>query len=218
MEKEVRALRAVGFTLFAYTIMGWGWGFFLLNDLSVNNLPVPLLPALVIPLIGALPLLVFVLRFSRKMHELPGPRLFSNARIIWLYSAAWFVTLGGYALAKVLAPVFGRPALVVPIGTLALGLHFLFIALAFQTWRPLLTLAVFCLAALFVPIFVPSQLILGPLTTLSEGYSWMVVTSLIGMIWLWSFALFLLVTEGKKVRDIMQQRSKEPQAVGQATS
>lgn len=214
MEKAVRDLRAVEFTLFVYTIMGWGWGVFLLDNLK----GVPFFLALLAPLIVALPLLIFVLLFARKMHGLAGPRLFANARVVWLYVAAWTVTLGGYVLANVLAHTFHHLEWVVPGGTLALGLHFLFISLAFQTRRAYLTLAIFCLAALLVPLFVPMQFTLGSLTTLDNGGGWMVVTSVIGMIWLWLFALFLLVTQGKHVEEIRHKQTQKRQVASQAAS
>jgi predicted dienelactone hydrolase len=94
---------------------------------------------------------------------------------------------------------------VIPGATLAVGLHFFFLALAFQARRDYLTLAVFCLTALFVPLAVPLKITLGPLATSNNGGGWMVVTGMVGLVWLWLVAAYLLVLGGRSLREIQGQ-------------
>jgi hypothetical protein len=197
METSVRALRTMRFTLFVYSVMVWGWGAFLLNVIQ----GVPLVLALLLPLIISLPLLFLTIRFSRKLHGLTGPRLFTNKRVVWLYVVGVAVTIIGYIVALIVSRALHHLEYVVPGATLALGVHFLFIGLAFDERRAYLTLAVFCLTAIIVPLVVPVQFTLGPIATISNGGGWMAVTSLVGMLWLGSMAIVLLIVGGRSLQN-----------------
>ncbi|HZO74834.1 MAG TPA: hypothetical protein VFB60_21690 [Ktedonobacteraceae bacterium] len=196
MEISVRALRAMRFTLFVYSVMVWGWGYFLLNNIK----GVPFILTLLLPLVVALPLLLLTIRFSRKLHGLTGPRLFTNKRAVWLYVIGVAVTVIGYILANIIARVLQHPEYVIPGATLALGMHFLFIGLAFDERRAYITLAVFCLIAIIVPLIVPGQFTLGPIATSLAGSGWMIVISIIGMVWLGSMAIYLLTFGGRNLQ------------------
>lgn len=198
MENEIRALRGMRFTLLVCAIMVWGWGYLALG--VIDGLPFAL--EALLPLLIALPLLLLALRFSARLRGLTGPKLFKNRRTVWLYITGVALTIVGYVLALVIARALHHPEYVVPGATLAVGLHFLFVALAFDAKGAYLTLAVFCLTALLVPLTVPLKFTIGALTTISNGGGWMLVTGVIGMIWLWLVAARLLVIGGKKLREI----------------
>lgn len=201
MEISVRALRAMRFTLFVYSVMVWGWGYFLLNVIQ----GVPLILTLLLPLIVSLPLLFLTIRFSRKLRGLSGARLFTNRRSVWLYVIGVAVTIIGYIVALIVSRALHHPEYVVPGATLALGAHFLFIGLAFGERRAYLTLAVFCLTAIIVPLTTPVQFMLGPIATISNGGGWMAVTSIIGMLWLGSMAILLLIFGGRSLHNTKER-------------
>jgi hypothetical protein len=204
MENEVRTLRSMRLTLFVCTVMVWGWGYIILNN--IEGLAFAL--AALLPVLVALPLLLLTLRFTTRLRGLTGPKLFANRRVIWLYMAGLVVTVVGFVLAQVIARALHHAEYAIPGATLAVGLHFLFLALAFRAQRDYLTLAVFCLASLFVPLAVPLKMTLGPLATSNNGGSWMVVTGMIGLVWLWLVAAYLLVLGGRRLREIKGSGSK----------
>lgn len=195
MQNLVRSLRIRRFALFVYSIMVWGWGFFLL----INIEGVPFVVALLLPLIASLPLLYLAGRFARSLRGLHGPGVFTNRREVLLYAAGVVFTVAGYALANIISRVVHHSEYVVPGGTLALGLHFIFLAFAFQESREYVTAAVFCLTAIIVPLVVPVAFTLGPITTINGGGGWMVVTSVVGLLWLGSSAVRLLISGQSKL-------------------
>lgn len=198
MENEIRALRSMRFTLFVCMVMVWGWGYLTLN--VIEGLPLAL--NVLLPLLVALPLLILALRFTTRLRGLTGPKLFANGRVVWLYSAGLAVTLVGYVLAIVIARALHHAEYVIPGATLAVGLHFFFLALAFHAKRDYLTLVVFCLTALIVPLAIPLKITIGPITTINNGGGWMMVTGIVGMVWLWLVAARLLVIGGRSLRKI----------------
>lgn len=198
MENEVRSLRSVRFTLFVFAVMTWGWGFFLLNNIE----GVPLVLALLLPVMMVIPLWFLAIRFALDLRGLAGPKLFTNRRVVLLYTMGVVFSVVGYALAVVIARVLHHPEYTVPGGTLAVGLHFWFLALAFQEKREYLTMAVFCLTAVLVPLLAPLQFSPGSLTTLSNGGGWMVITSIVALLWLWSSAVRLFVSGQRRLRKI----------------
>ena len=199
MGNEIRALRSMRYALFVHTVMVWGWGYLTLINIEGFSRAL----ATLLPLLVALPLLLFTLLFSMRLHGLTGPKLFANSRVVLLYVAGNVVTLVGYMLAIVIARTLHHPEYVIPGATLAVGLHFLFLALAFDEKRHLITLAVFCLTALIVPLTIPLRITLGPLVTASnEGSGWMVVTGIVGMVWLCLVDVRFLVIGGRRLREI----------------
>lgn len=202
MEISVRALRAMRFTLFVYSVMVWGWGVFLLNIIK----GVPLILTLLLPLIVSLPLLFLTIRFARKLRGLSGPRLFTGKRSIWFYIIGVALTLIGYIVVRIVSLALHHPEYIVPSATLIVGIHFLFIGLAFDEKRAYLTLAVFCLTAIIVPLAVPLNFTLGSIATDSAGGGWMAVTSIIGMVWLGSMAIYLLIIGGRSLQHTREQR------------
>jgi len=196
------------FTLFVYSVMVWGWGAFLLNVIK----GVPLILALLLPLIVSLPLLFLTIRFSRNLRGLSGSRLFKDRRSVWLYIIGVAITIIGYIAALAVSRALHHPEYVVPVATLIVGIHFLFIGLAFDERRAYLTLAVFCLTAILVPLTTPVQFTLGPIATISNGGGWMAVTSIIGMVWLGSMAIFLLIFGGRSLQNTKErQRAVQPE-------
>jgi D-alanyl-lipoteichoic acid acyltransferase DltB (MBOAT superfamily) len=188
--------------------MVWGWGYLALSNIK----GFPLASAALLPLLVSLPLLFFTVRFSNHLRGLAGPKLFRNKRSIWLYITGLVVTVGGYILAIVVARMLHHPEYVIPIATLIVGLHFLFIVLAFDANRAYFTVAVFCLAALLVPLTVPLRITIGSIATINkEGSGWMEVIAIIGMLWLTFMALYLLVTSGRRLREV---RDTNQQFVG----
>ena len=157
MGNEIRALRGMRFTLFVYSVMVWGWGYLTL----VNIQGIPFVLVVLLPLLLALPLFLSIIRFSNHLRGLAGPKLFKNSRAVWLYVIGLVVTVGGYVLAVVLARALHHPEYTIPIATLVVGLHFLFIALAFDAKRTYSTVAVFCLTALLVPLTIPLRITIG---------------------------------------------------------
>jgi len=212
MENEVRSLRIKRFTLFMYAIMVWGWGYFLLNNIE----GVPFVLKLLMPVIVAFPLWILAVHFAHDLRGLNGPRLFTNRREVLLYVAGNALTVTGYALANIVSRALHHSEYVVPGATLALGLHFLFLGLAFQEKRLYLTLTVFCLTAIIVPLVVPVKFTLGSITTISGGGGWMVVTSLVGLIWLGSMAAHLLISGLRSLAAINRLRVEGGQRAGQA--
>jgi hypothetical protein len=99
MENEVRTLRSMRLTLFVCTVMVWGWGYIILNN--IEGLAFAL--AALLPVLVALPLLLLTLRFTTRLRGLTGPKLFANRRVIWLYMAGLVVTVVGFVLAQVIA-------------------------------------------------------------------------------------------------------------------
>ncbi len=208
MEISVRALRAMRFTLFVYSVMVWGWGAFLLNVIK----GVPLILTLLLPLIVSLPLLFLTIRFSRNLRGQSGSRLFKDRRSVWLYIIGVAITIIGYIAALLISRALHHPEYVVPGATLIVGIHFLFIGLAFGEKRAYLTLAVFCLTAIIVPLIVPVQFTLGSIATISNGGGWMAVTSIIGMVWLGSMAIFLLIFGGRSLQNMKErQQAVQPE-------
>lgn len=198
MGNTVRSLRSMRFTLFVCAVMVWGWGYFLFNNIE----GFPFVFASLLPLIVAFPLLLLAIRFAVNLRGLSGPRLFTNGRVVLLYVIGVGTTVVGYVLANVIAQLLHHREYVVPGAILALGLHFLFLGLAFDEKREYLTLAVFCLTAIIVPVTVPQQFTLGSVTTLSNGGGWMVVASIVGLVWLWSVAVFLFIRGGRSLQQI----------------
>ncbi len=200
MKNEIRALRSMRFSLFVYTVMVWGWGYLALTNIK----GFPLVVSLLLPLLVSLPLLFLTLRFSMRLHGLTGPKLFVNSRMVWLYSIGVALSLVGYILAIVIAHSLHHPEFVIPVATLAVGLHFLFLALAFDEKRQYLTVAVFCITALLVPLTVPLRITIGSLVTTNNGGGWMVVTGIVGIIWLGLMALSLLVIGGRRLQEVKE--------------
>lgn len=212
MKNEVRSLRTTKFTLFVYSVMVWGWGFYLLN--STKGVPFAL--ALLLPVIISLPLLSLAFHFARSLRGLNGHGLFENRRAVVLYTAGIIVTVGGFALANSIFRSLHHAEYVVPGATLALGLHFLFVGLAFQERRAYLTLAVFCLTAIIVPLVVPVQFTLGSFTTISGGGGWMVATSIVGIAWLGSMTVRLYISGRRSLAAIDGRQTEGEQMVSQA--
>ncbi|HLZ56727.1 MAG TPA: hypothetical protein VKR06_07245 [Ktedonosporobacter sp.] len=204
MDNDIRTLRNMRFTLGVYTVMSWGWGFFIMEVIE----GVPQALAVLLPLVLALPLLFLTLQFSTYLRGLAGPRLFASSRVVWLYITGNAVTLVGFVLANVIARVIHHPEYAVPGALLALGLHFLFIALAFQETRAYLTLAVFCLTALLVPLTVPLTGTIGPLTLIPDAGGWTVAISLVSLVWFWLVTAYILVRGGRISREIQATGSK----------
>lgn len=198
MDAKILELRSMKFTLFVCTVMVWGWGFLTLNVIE----GLPLACVALFPLLVALPLLLLALRFATHLRGLAGPRLFANSRVVRLYVAGLVVTLVGYVLANVIARALHHVEYAIPGATLALGLHFLFLALAFHAKRNYLTMAVFSLTALIVPLVIPLKITIGSITTINNGGGWMMVIGIVGIVWLWFVAVRLLVIGGRSWREI----------------
>ncbi len=203
MESTVRSLRTTRFTLFVFAVIVWGCGFFLLDNIvGVPHVLLPLLPVIV-----ALPVWFLAMRFALDVRGLTGPRLFANGRVVLLYILANVLTITGYVLANIIARALHHPEYVVPGAMLALGQHFLFLGLAFGEKREYLTLVVFCLTGILVPLVVPLKIKVGMVVTMGNGGGWMVVTSIIGLIWLWSMAIRLFIVGERSLRQIKGAQS-----------
>ncbi len=211
MENLVRSLRIKKFALFVYVVMVWGWGCFLLNNIE----GVPFVLALLLPLIISFPLLYLVIRFARGLRRLNGPGVFTNRREVLFYAAGVALTVIGYALANIISRAIHHNEYVVPAATLAVGLHFIFLAFAFQETREYVTAAVFCLTAILVPLVVPVTFTLGAITTIHGGGGWMVVTSIVGLLWLGASAVRLLISGRRSLAAIKGRQTAGEGATSQ---
>ncbi|GEM_PF-1890585 len=200
-DEVAQTLRGMRFTLFVCAVMTWGWGFLTLINMKGVTLPM----SMSLPLLVAIPLFLLALRFTLRIRGLRGPRLFATRRSVFWYFTGLVVEIIGCALAVIIARLSHHPEYVIPGDTLIVGLHFLFLAIAFNEKRQYLTLAVFCLTALLVPLTVPRTFTVGPISTLSTGGSgWMIVTGLIGLLWL-SLVFVRLYSEGMRATFTLRQ-------------
>lgn len=179
-DRQVFALRASRHALYVFSVMVWGWGFFLMN--SFASIPTALV--FLLPLVGALPLLFLSVRFARRLRGLGGLSPFADRRMLWFYLGVVALTVIGYVVIRQVSLALNHYAYVVPVATILVGLHFLALIPIFrgESWRYYLTTIVFCLAGLLPVFVVPNDFMLGSLHVIS---GWQLVTSPICWLWLW---------------------------------
>jgi hypothetical protein len=203
--RQVFALRSSRYALFVFTVVVWGWGFLFLS--SLRGIPVAL--SFLLPAVGALPLLILSLRFSRRLRGLEGPAPFASKRMRAFYLLVVVLEVIGYVVIVQVTRALHHYEYTAPAATILIGLHFLALIPVFHEKRYYLTTLVFCLAGI-VPVFlVPNQFTLGSVQVIS---GWQLVTSPICWLWLWGQAIYLLMREGRRLPLVQAHASVQPAA------